>query len=376
VKTARQTEIAMHPLVDLNKAIESGDEHGVYRAMYACRVRLREGADDGALEAALIPLATHKSTTVRQGVADACDSFAEPFFEEIHARLLADRDFYVRGAAKAAGDRRAQQRRRRAKVVAEEQAFGEILAEIERRHGKGARKLAERAAERGVENFAKLLDHETRKTKNAIHISLAQLASELDRPERSVGLLKEQLGVLRERSAFVFSIVLRAREYVTRVKPVFAEEPLARIVHEARAQLLDRMGKRASKVSLSVDIDRELRVEVDRHALLQALQNVLENAVEAYDVAADPIRVRIAARTLLGGSEVELSVADDGVGMETERIPSLFVPFGSRKPGGTGVGLLIVRRVVEQIHGGALDLTSAPGKGTTVTMIFPTRQSP
>jgi signal transduction histidine kinase len=256
----------------------------------------------------------------------------------------------------------------------DELAVGEPLDELERVHGKDARRLAERAVERGVEHFAQMLDHETRKAKNATHLALAQLATELDRPERSLGLLRELLDAVRERSLFVFSIVRRARDYATRAKPAFAEERLARIIDEARAQLRERLGPHASKLALTVDVDPELHAVVDRHALLQSLQNVLQNAAESYEPGAERLAVRVVVRARRGESEVELRVSDDGVGIPEERIPSLFVPFGSRKPGGTGVGMLIVRRMVEEVHGGTLAIASTVGKGTTVTMVLPARQ--
>ena len=84
--------------------------------------------------------------------------------------------------------------------------------------------------------------------------------------------------------------------------------------------------------------------------------------------------MRVSARTRAGESELELRVVDEGVGIAEGRIPQMFIPFGSRKPGGTGVGMLIVRRVVEVVHGGALHIASAEGKGTTVTMVIPARQ--
>ena len=363
----------------LARIVGSGDDQEARRAIRACGDLLREG---GASERAelldvVLPLVRHASPIVRLAVADVCEAFPEASFDEAHALLLADSDRFVRAAAKAAGDRRAQQRRRRSKSDATDLARSEALAALERIYGKEARKLGDQAVEHGVEQFAQLLDHETRKTKNAIHVALAHLATELERPERSIGVLKKHAASLRERAAFVFSIVQRAREYATRVTPEFAEDDLANVVEEARAQLVVRLGPRAQRVALAIDVEADLRAEVDRYALLQALQNVLQNAVEAYDENAGDAKaaaVRVAVKARRGGSEIELCVADDGVGIPEDRVPALFVPFGSRKPGGTGVGMLIVRRMIEEVHGGALTIASKPGVGTSVTMVIPTRQ--
>jgi signal transduction histidine kinase len=60
-----------------------------------------------------------------------------------------------------------------------------------------------------------------------------------------------------------------------------------------------------------------------------------------------------------------LSVTDTGPGFTPEARARLFEPYFSTKSAGTGLGLAIVRRVVEG-HGGSIDVTSAPGRGTTM----------
>jgi signal transduction histidine kinase len=64
---------------------------------------------------------------------------------------------------------------------------------------------------------------------------------------------------------------------------------------------------------------------------------------------------------------VVLSLADKGRVMTEGQIARAFVAFRSSKPGGAGVGMLIVRRMVEEVHGGPVAITSAPGAGTAVS---------
>jgi two-component system sensor histidine kinase FlrB len=70
------------------------------------------------------------------------------------------------------------------------------------------------------------------------------------------------------------------------------------------------------------------------------------------------------------GDEVVFSVEDSGKGMEKEVTDRLFEPFLSRRPGGTGLGMALVRRTVEA-HGGTLRIQSKAGKGTRVEMRLP-----
>jgi signal transduction histidine kinase len=61
---------------------------------------------------------------------------------------------------------------------------------------------------------------------------------------------------------------------------------------------------------------------------------------------------------------------DTGRGMSEEELARLFTPFSTAFDGGTGLGMAIVRRIVED-HGGAIDAESRPGEGTTVTVLLP-----
>jgi len=191
----------------------------------------------------------------------------------------------------------------------------------------------------GVERFAVRLEHEVRKAKSPLHLALTRLAAELERPERSLGLVGEQMGLVRERIAFVFSMVPARARLRTRIEPVFAEESLAAIIEESARAARGAARQRAARLAFTAEVDSGAeRVVVDRFALLQALQNLLQNAREAYAEGTERLSVRVSARALRGGSEVELRVADDGVGVPPERIPSLFVPFGQQEARGTGVG--------------------------------------
>ena len=61
---------------------------------------------------------------------------------------------------------------------------------------------------------------------------------------------------------------------------------------------------------------------------------------------------------------------DTGRGMSVEELARVFTPFSTAFDGGTGLGMAIVRRIVED-HGGAIDVESRPGEGTTVTILLP-----
>jgi signal transduction histidine kinase len=71
---------------------------------------------------------------------------------------------------------------------------------------------------------------------------------------------------------------------------------------------------------------------------------------------------------------VTVEFADSGVGIPRAALAKVFTPFFSTKERGTGLGLAIVHKIVEA-HRGRIDVESEPGRGTTVRVVFPVRQS-
>jgi signal transduction histidine kinase len=104
---------------------------------------------------------------------------------------------------------------------------------------------------------------------------------------------------------------------------------------------------------------------VDTNQLKQALVNVIVNAEQAMERGGDLI-----VRTKREDGETVIDVIDTGSGIAPEALPRIFQPYFSTKKGGTGLGLPMTRRIVEE-HGGRITVASEPGRGTQVTMRFP-----
>jgi signal transduction histidine kinase len=151
----------------------------------------------------------------------------------------------------------------------------------------------------------------------------------------------------------------------------------SRIVGESRpvdlaalaASVAGRFAQAASRRSIALAVsgaERPLRIRGDIGRLDQVLMNLLGNALK---FTPEGGTVTVVVRLVDG--EVEVSVADSGPGIPAAEIPLLFERFGQsgqgRQPGvvGTGLGLLICRRVIEG-HGGRIWVESQPGQGTRV----------
>ena len=123
---------------------------------------------------------------------------------------------------------------------------------------------------------------------------------------------------------------------------------------------------------LSIGVTRDYHLNgqplvVDQDLLHQALLNLLLNAIQAM-----PHGGRLTVSTLLGphGQGGEIRIQDTGDGIEPETLKKILNPFFTTKEKGSGLGLPIVKSIME-VHQGSLNISSAPGSGTTVTLTIP-----
>ncbi len=121
-------------------------------------------------------------------------------------------------------------------------------------------------------------------------------------------------------------------------------------------------GKINNFISINLNIPPLTTLRADREKISKVLLHLLTNALDAARSS-----ITISARPL--DSFVEISISDDGSGIRKEHLDKLFDPFFTTKKGGTGLGLPICKKIVED-HGGSMKIESAEGKGTTVTLLL------
>lgn len=162
--------------------------------------------------------------------------------------------------------------------------------------------------------------------------------------------------------------VSRAEGGRMRLEP--SEFDAVEVTREVVASLSPLTASKGQAVDVRAEID-PLSVEIDRSRYGQVLSNLLSNASK-YSPEGSEIEI------LLRGDEGEfrLSVRDHGIGISQEDQEKLFTPFfraedpDTQAQSGTGLGLVIVKSIVD-LHGGRVQLESAPGEGTEVTAVFP-----
>lgn len=144
-------------------------------------------------------------------------------------------------------------------------------------------------------------------------------------------------------------------------------DDLAAVVEEALGLL--RFDHAARKRRILVEVEARPHVRLHRGKIMQAVLNLVRNAVEATPSRREgPGEVRV--QVVRDGDAAVVRVIDRGTGMPPEVVARLGEPFFTTKEGGTGLGLGITRRIAEE-HGGRLTIRSQPGQGTEVELRLP-----
>ena len=120
-------------------------------------------------------------------------------------------------------------------------------------------------------------------------------------------------------------------------------------------------------IEIAFDCDPGLRVYADGSLLSQALTNLIDNAIKAYEKGSGPIIVVVRQHD---DGHVAIEVADQGPGFSAETIARVFEPLVTTRASGVGLGLALVKGIVER-HGGTVDASNRPDGGAVVRIILP-----
>lgn len=170
----------------------------------------------------------------------------------------------------------------------------------------------------------------------------------------------------------------RAAELIASFKQVAIDRTSSQrrrfLLHEVIAEtLLTLMPTlRRTPYAVATDLPEDLAMDGFPGPLGQVLSNLVENALRHGFEGRDHGAIRVSARRV-GADEVELEVADDGVGMTEEHLRRVFDPFFTTKlgHGGSGLGMNIVHNLVTGVLGGRVSVSSEPGQGTRVLVRLP-----
>jgi PAS domain S-box-containing protein len=209
--------------------------------------------------------------------------------------------------------------------------------------------------------------HEIGNPLNSLHVHLQLMERRLRKlPEAQRKDLASSLAVAREEIERLDTIV---QQFLGAIRPARLElkpENINQLVAESVSFLENEIRDRNILVEQELRNDLP-RLEVDRGQMKQAFYNVIKNAFQA--IKQDGL-LRIQTDT--HDDWVSITFADTGGGISPEHLSKIFEPYFTTKASGTGLGLLIVRRIIRE-HGGEIDLTSDEGKGLIFTIRLPIR---
>jgi two-component system phosphate regulon sensor histidine kinase PhoR len=196
----------------------------------------------------------------------------------------------------------------------------------------------------------------------------------LDEPETSREELTRILSIMERHSKRLQRLVddllslaqLESSQAKLELSVVRVDELLNNLIRDWKEKLA------AKNLKVIVDLASEaLTLRADGTRLEEVLHNLLDNAVKF-----SPENGQIHLRAVRRGSEMVLSVADNGLGISKEHLPRIFERFyradkaRSRELGGTGLGLAIVKHIA-QLHGGRVEAESELGRGTIIRVVIP-----
>jgi signal transduction histidine kinase len=148
-----------------------------------------------------------------------------------------------------------------------------------------------------------------------------------------------------------------------------ARIPVPELVNHLRRWIAGELEQRGLTLETRLDYAGPLVIDIDR--MKRALLNIANNAMESMDRGGV-----LTVESRCNDTHIELALADTGRGIPADMQAKVFEPFFTHgKRGGLGLGMTIMRRIVEE-HGGEVHLQSAPGAGTRLTLRFPTTPPP
>jgi two-component system, sporulation sensor kinase E len=207
--------------------------------------------------------------------------------------------------------------------------------------------------------------HEIGNPLNSLHIHLQLMERKVRKLKREAHHeLQESIDVARAEIGRLDSIVTQFLRAIRPSKPQLHRENVNTIVDEAVRFFAPEIQDRDVVVEQELRSDLPL-IQLDRDQIKQALYNVIKNSLEAMKR-----RGILRIRTDMDDAHVLITFIDTGGGMSPENLSRVFEPYFTTKSSGTGLGLLIVRRIVRE-HGGELSIESNQGKGLTLTIRLP-----
>jgi signal transduction histidine kinase len=321
---------------DLLIALEAADWSVVLQAIAIAETRIRGSvAGDSKVEEIvmkLVAIASHPKWELRRAVANAAAQAPHRPFERVLAKLILDDNSRVRQAAEYAALRRRDSRHASTLGKQHEDRINSILDDIEARFGPRGRDAVKRAAEQIANTFARELYHEMIKLLSPLATSADRLRAQLSGADAPAKALAEEAERIGRRVMQLRAVLDAMRAYTAQPALNFTTDALREVVQEAASVACESDGDKLRRPSIDIKVPSSVVVEVARARMVQALTNVLLNAIESYrDIdSLRPVEVRADVQEGL----IAITVEDSGCGMSPEAQRDAITLFATSKPNG------------------------------------------
>jgi two-component system cell cycle sensor histidine kinase PleC len=253
--------------------------------------------------------------------------------------------------------------------------LGEAVLRRRTRTAEQTARIEAELASRVKSEFVSNMSHELRTPLNTI-IGFSKILSEQDRRELSKEETVQYASLINDAASNLLAIINDILDISKMQSGRYTLDELEVQIDTVLAQACQSKMQIAREAQIDVQLTTGSKplppVRGDETKLIQVMSNLISNAIK-FNKAGGRVDVRAEA-TRAGG--VLITITDTGVGMSGEEVEIAMRPFGqvdgtwTRWREGTGLGLPIARTLIE-LHGGALDVRSAPNQGTEVIVTLP-----
>jgi PAS domain S-box-containing protein len=244
----------------------------------------------------------------------------------------------------------------------------ELVAERTRELEKAQAELMRQERLSALGQLTATVAHEIRNPLGTVRTAVFSIGDaikrdEMNRVERALRLAERNIVRCDD---IITELLDYTRDQVLQKSPIQIDAWLNRMLDEAVDQ---------RTIPESILLVRELhagvKVSIDGERFRRAIINLVDNAVDAMrEKGPFEARNRLTVSTHVVGGRLEIKISDTGCGIPAEIMNRLFEPLFSTKSFGVGLGLSIVKSIVEQ-HGGDIEISSQAGEGTAVTLWLP-----
>jgi nitrogen fixation/metabolism regulation signal transduction histidine kinase len=243
------------------------------------------------------------------------------------------------------------------------QLYNDKIEELE----SAAEQLTRTERESAWRDMAKQVAHEIKNPLTPMKLSIQHLLRSYDEndPKGSLTKIKKVVDGVIEQIDGLARIANEFSNFARMPEPVKKETDLVSLTKNTLAVF---QGNEKYKITFTSDLT-EANVYIDKDQIVQVLNNLIKNATQSfYDKDSGEIKINIVRDTVKDIFEV--SVTDNGSGIDEEHLKSVFIPRFTTKTTGSGIGLSLVKQIVEN-HGGNVSFSSVLNEGSVFSFSLP-----